>query len=195
MEKENRRMSITVAMNNLALRHTKDSPFSHFDGTFEELCEIAVEHLEAHPTAIYEDGVCIIGLPGDNFWAGATQINEETELLSRFAPREEGEYPCIQFTANAGPKPIAEEADLVLCSKERLGRKNENSTDADWEIVSINAKSFKGAEPMHPVTMARNSQNLPGSTLTKYTPEEYDRSILHWFGGGPDAPYVRLEPC
>jgi hypothetical protein len=132
--------------------------------------------------------------------SGATQINEETPLKALFEARSDGEFPFVSFRALEGDKVPALEVDLICMSKAKLAEGNEGTTDADCEIVSVNAKTFKGSEPPHPVSMARNSKvlsgnkTLPGGTRAVYSAEQWCESVLHWYGGGETAPYVMLEP-
>lgn len=186
-------MGETVAMNEFATRHTADSDFSYYTGSFEDLCELVQENLGERVALSPDGGVSKVSLPGDGFFAGVTQINEETPLKAIFQARQEEESPHISFRALGGKKAPAVAVDIILYSHENLAIKDEHSTDADWEIISINAKPYHGEEPPHPVTMARNFLDLPGGTAKDYTAEEFAESILHWLGGGANAPYVMLE--
>jgi hypothetical protein len=209
-------MTETVTMNDFARRHTAESEHSHFGGSFEELCELVRENLDSRVTLSHvhktEDGeeigctdgprdgnpdqcggVSKVSLPGAGFFTGVTQIDGETPLKAFFESRQEGEPAYIAFRALGGPKTPAVEVDIILYSHANLAKKNEQSTDADWEIISINAKPYHGEEPPHPVTMARNFLDLPGGTAKDYAAEEFAESILHWLGGGERAPYVKLD--
>ena len=75
----------------------------------------------------------------------------------------------------------AREVGLILYSHDVLKENNENSTDADWELISINSIP-EGEEhiPIGPVTMMRNQLDLIGGTKAKYTSDEWAQSIRFW---------------
>jgi hypothetical protein len=75
--------------------------------------------------------------------------------------------PYINLTAK-GEKMPASFVEIVLYSKEVLKENNENTTDAEWEIVSINASPFNSGTPMDPMTRARNNLNLQGGTNSRF---------------------------
>jgi hypothetical protein len=58
---------------------------------------------------------------------------------------------------------------------------NENSTNDDWELISIHAipKGIKKI-PMGPVTMMRNQLEKPGGTKANFTSKEWADSIQFW---------------
>ena len=66
---------------------------------------------------------------------------------------------------------------------------NENTTDSDWELVSINSYP-EGVKylPMKPVTMMRNQLELEGGTKAFYSSKEWAESILFW------QKYASLNP-
>ena len=71
-----------------------------------------------------------------------------------------------------------------------LEENDEQSTDAEWEIVSINASPDDQETPMPPMTRARNILELEGGTSAKLedkSPEELialiqemARDIVYW---------------
>ena len=52
--------------------------------------------------------------------------------------------------------------EIALYRHDVLAEKNEQSTDAEWEVVTVKARVSEGPEPMTPYTMARNFLELPG---------------------------------
>lgn len=184
-----------VAMNNFARRQTADSGYSHYEGGFEALCTLVEHYLDNKVVLSNEDGAQVIRvvLPGDGFMAAVTQAQTGMEFSTLFDSRTPDEYPYFSFRAKGGDKVPAIEADIILYNNRKLAIKAENSTNAEWEIVSINAKRDTSEEPPHPVTMMRNQKNYPGGTKTSYTPEQWADSIEYWYGGGPTPPYVMLD--
>jgi len=194
-------MPNSIAMNEYALRQTAESNYSHYEGSFEDLCSLAVKH-SSYRVILHEDEdggiVAKITIPGyeKGFFSAETQLEPGMEITGKFEPRKDDEYPYISHRAVAGIKVPAEETDLILYNHIKLARKGENTTDAAWEIVSINAKRKKDENDNrlpHPVTMMRNHCDLPGGTKTKYTGDQFAKSIQQWLGGGPEAPFILLD--
>ena len=66
---------------------------------------------------------------------------------------------------------------------------NEHSTDADWELISINAiPQGLDSIPMGPITMMRNQLDLIGGTNAQYQSSEWAESVRFW------QKYAALEP-
>ena len=166
-----------VAINDFARRQTADSRFSHFDGNIEVVAELAEEYLPSAEPG-YKDGVLLVSVPCSGFYSGVVQVTDETELSSTFAARREGEAKYVQTVAVGAPKLRAKHVEIVLYRHDVLG--DDATTDADWEVISINARSTQEPEPMTPITMARNFLELPGGTKAVYTAEEFARAIIHW---------------
>ena len=53
---------------------------------------------------------------------------------------------------------------LILYRHDVLVENNENTTNADWELISINAIPREKKMPIGPVTMMRNQLDLNGGT-------------------------------
>ena len=70
-------------------------------------------------------------------------------------------------------KPLeTSKVDLIIYRHDVLIENNENTTTAEWELISINAIP-KGLDsiPMGPITMMRNQLNLEGGTKALYRTE------------------------
>lgn len=183
-----------VAMNEFACRQTAESHYSHYGPGFDALCALVEQNIEARTVlSSEEDGeVVMVTLPGDGFFSAVVQAEAGMALKGVFEPRAEGEHPYLSLRAENGSKAPAQEADIILYSHAKLAVKNEQSTDAAWEIVSINAKRTTEYQPPHPVTMMRNQKDYAGGTKTSYTPEQWADAVEYWLGGGPVAPFVML---
>jgi len=169
----------TIGINSFVTRQTAESRFSHFAGTLEGVAKLAELGFDAAKPG-YRDGVVLVSVDPLGFFSGVVELTEETELVSIFAPRREGEKPVIQTTAKGGEKLPARYVELVLYRRDVLLEDGEPTTDADWELVSINARATEGEEPMTPDAMARNMANLEGGTAAAYTAEQFMESILYW---------------
>lgn len=170
----------TIKTNSFAHRHTPESEFGHFCGTFEELEVLVTEHFdEAEPG--YRDGVVLVPVPPERFRSSIMPVTETTPLRATYAPRREGEEPFLHVVAGGSGKVVAGSCRVVLYRKDVLDEGGEAThADSDWEIVSINAEPGAEASPMHPVTMARNFLQMTGGTKAEYTAEEFARAIVFW---------------
>lgn len=166
-----------IATNTFVTRQTATSSFSHFEGSWEALERLVEGHF-VHGRPGYKPGVRLIQAPPAGFYAPVVRLTAESALQAVFEPRREGEEPFIQVTAPGVHKSPAFAVEIVIYSHETLG--DDASTDAEWEIVSINARSSSEPEPMTPMAMARNFLELSGGTKAEYTAEEFARAIVFW---------------
>ena len=192
------------ALNQLVLRQTRDSRFSHvevgaaavhWNGFWEPNTEAERVVLEV-VNGNWDLAVDVPGRPGVKkitvhgsythgkyilwFYSGVTKLTPDLKwrLRSWYNARIPGENPYIQTEVYGIEKPLALYADLILYNHEALG--TDASTDADWELVSINARVSEQEEPPTPMAMARNFLCLPGGSEATYTAEEFAKSIAYW---------------
>lgn len=169
-------MADLIKCSEFVKRQVLSSPFSYFQGTWEELEDVVAQHFPMCRDG-YKEGVRLVPVPEKGFYTGLVALTPETEIIAKFAPRREGEDAVVSFYAR-GPKLPAKHVDIVIYSKAVLAENGENSTDADWEIVSINARTTDIPTPMDPITMMRNYLNLPGGTKGDFSAEDFATSIL-----------------
>jgi len=167
-----------VKCNELVKRQTKESQFSHFEGSWEELEEM-VSHQFSEGRTGYKLGVMMIPVNPEKFRSGTIFITESTPLQASFEARRIGEEPFINVLAK-GPKSVAKRVDVVVYSKEVLDENNEATTNAEWEIVNICAYYNGTEDPMHPITMMRNFLGLHGGTKGVFTAQQFAESIRFW---------------
>jgi len=164
-------------INTLALRQTPESKYSHFAGTWEELKSLVEGNFgQAKPG--YRDGVILVSVPAEKFFSGVVEITPDTPLRAVFSARRKGEDPYVQVEAVGGEKLPAKVVEVICYRHDVLG--SDASTDAEWEVVSLNARPTDEPEPPTPVAMARNLLELSGGTKATYTAEELARSIIYW---------------
>jgi hypothetical protein len=114
----------------------------------------------------------------EKFFSGVVELEPETPLRAIFSARRKGEDPYVQVEALGGQKLPAKVAEVVLYRHDVLG--SDASTDAGWEIVSMNARATEEPEPLTPVAMARNFLELPGGTKAEYSAEQFAQAIVYW---------------
>jgi hypothetical protein len=158
-------------------RHTKDSRYSYFDGSWEQLVQLVEANFsKAKPG--YRDGVVLVPVPANGFYSNTVQMSEGMELVGKYVPRRPGEKPYIQWTPSGAAKMPAKNVDIVLYRHDVLVEGDEASADSEWEIISINASPWEmkegESEPMHPETLMRNYFIEAGGTEMKgVTPEQF----------------------
>lgn len=176
-------MKRTVGISKFVKRQTKDSEFTHFDGTWDQLGLLATELLEDNyrfkdqidPPMVengYRKGVILIHIPNQMVHGFSTYTDfpmfEGMNLSAEYekVPGREHEPAKVRIKINE-LKRICEFVDLILYSHEVLEEDNDASTGCNWEIVSINGRQYKDTPPMEPMTIVRNWKHLPGGTKMK----------------------------
>ena len=123
------------------------------------------------------------------------RITKETRLSAKVVKRREDEDFYIQVRAMNGNLVGSGSVDLILYRNDILLENNENTTNADWELVSINAipKGVKSM-PMGPITMMRNQLELNGGTKAEYSSDEWAKSVQFWQTYAPIQPReIKIE--
>jgi hypothetical protein len=175
-------MSKKVACGEFVKRQTRESGYSHYEGSWASLEDVVEFHLTYNPQSItpgYRDGVLLVEIPPSAFRSAIVDLDETSKLKASYAPRRPGEAAFVRVSAKA-TKQIAKRASVVLYRADVLEENNERETDAEWEIVAIKARTSEEEEPMDPYTMARNFLHLKGGTKGDFSAEDFAKSILYW---------------
>ena len=181
-----KKKSGSVSVNDFVKRQIKGSGKTYADGlTFEEIVSHAQEQLaNGHYTEGYRDGVILVQVDKKlvhHFICPFTNITEKTTLEAKVVRRRPEEEPYIQMRALNGIPLKTGSVDLILYRHDVLAETNEESTDADWELISFHALP-EGIDdmPMGPVTMMRNQLQLPGGTKATYESEKWAEAVKFW---------------
>lgn len=172
----------SIAINNFAKRQVKNSKYAHFEGSWEELVNLIKQNFNNKKESPNRPGVIYVSVPPIRFFSSIIEVNSGTQLKASFKARREGEQPYIQVEA-VGVKSPAKIITIVLYSHDLLVKNNEQSTNADYEVVSINSGDEK--EPTPPMAMARNFLSLPGGTQATYSAKDFADSIIYWSTRAP----------
>ena len=179
-------ISGSVAVNEFVKRQIKGSGKTYAEGlTFEEIVSHAQEQLSnGHYTEGYRDGVILVQLDKKlvhHFICPLVKITDDTKLKATVLRRRTQEEPYIQMRALKGSTLKTGSVDLILYHHDVLSETNEESTDADWELISFHAIP-DGIEkmPMGPVSMMRNQLQLTGGTKAFYESEKWAESVKFW---------------
>jgi len=155
-------------------RHIPNSEFTHFDGTWEELeCKVAHQIRIENFKQGYRDGVIIVSF---NDFTSTGRFKTYTDFPMFEGMKLEADYRkvvgreyeppklCIRILE---PKKVCNYVDVILYRKDVLEEDGDRSTNAEWEIVSINGRLKEEEPPMDAMTIVRNWKHLPGGTEMK----------------------------
>ena len=161
--------------------------------SFEEIASHAHTQMENGKfSAGYRDGVRIVQVDKSflsEFICPYVKLSMDTKLVSKIVKRRTDEEPYIQICAIDGSLLKAGAVDLILYRHDVLNENNEQSTDCEWELISINAiPEGVNKLPIGPITMMRNQLELTGGTKAFYSSEEWAESVRFW------QQYVVLDP-
>ena len=179
-------ISGSVSVNEFVKRQIKGSGKTYAEGlTFKEMASHAQEQLaNGHYTEGYRDGVILVQVATkliSHFTCPFVRITEETKLKATVVKRRPQEEPYIQMRALNGTPLKTGSVDLILYHHDVLKETNEESTDADWELISFHAIPEEiDNMPMGPVTMMRNQLHLTGGTKAFYESEKWAQSVKFW---------------
>ena len=183
-----------VAVNDFVRRQVKNSGKTYAKTlSFDQIANHASIQMQNKIYRLgYRDGVRIVVADDSiksDFVCPFVKLNNSIKLSSNLVRRREGEDPYIQVRAINGSPVKTGKVELILYRHDVLAENNENTTLADWELISINAIP-KGLDklPMGPVTMMRNQLNLVGGTKASYTKDEWAESVRFW------QKYAALNP-
>ena len=175
-----------VAVNDFVRRQVAGSGKTYSpDLSFEEIVQHALEQMEAgYFREGYREGVSIVDVDHSlvkHFVCPFVRIDESIKLKAQVVRRRESEEPYIRMRAANGEALPAGKVELILYRHDVLMENDEQSTDADWELISIHAIPEGVDElPMGPVTMMRNQLVLPGGTKAQYSSEEWVAAVKFW---------------
>jgi hypothetical protein len=181
-----KKKSGSVSVNDFVKRQIKGSGKTYAEGlTFKEMASHAQEQLaNGHYTEGYRDGVILVQVATkliSHFTCPFVRITETTKLKAAIVKRRQEEELYIQMRALHGTPLKTGSVDLILYRHDVLLETNEESTDADFELISFHAIP-EGIDdmPMGPVTMMRNQLQLTGGTKAYYESEKWAESVKFW---------------
>lgn len=162
-----------VGVSEFVKRQSQDSQYTDYRGSWSDLVNRTIEQIKvANCCKGYRDGVIIVHMPESECPLFSTYedfpIFEGMKLeavCKRVAGREH-EPPKIQVLIREPKKPC-KYVDIILYRFDVLEEDGDRSTDAFYEIVSINGRLNKEPKPMDPLTIVRNWLHLPGGTEMK----------------------------
>ncbi len=165
-----------IVTNDFARRHTPESRFSHFDGSWETLEKMVVDRWEVAKPG-YRTGVLLIQVPPEGFYSSVVTLKDGDELTGTYSPRRPGEAPRKSIGVTSRNKTPAARVEIVLYSSAVLAETGDNSLfpsdkKDNWEIISINASPTIYDEPINPWALLHNHFGSSGGTTTNLSDSE-----------------------
>ena len=168
-------------------RYVPDAPRSHFEGSLEDLLRRV--HTGMHQGDVapgYRDGVIRVFVDPSGFFSPVVDLKEGDRVSGVYERRQEGEEPRLELFIEGGEKLPARTAEIVLYSHAVLCETGEQSCDADYEVIAINASPEMGEAPIKPGTLMANHFQVSGGTPTNMDDHEFvealRKSFLYWRG-------------
>ena len=179
-------INASVGVNDFVVRQISGSGKTYSDLlTFAEIASIAERQLQnGNYIKGYRDGVLLAKVDKINinkFICPFTKITSNTRLSAKLIRRRSNEEPYIQIRALNGKYLATKSVDLILYRRDVLLENNEQTTNADWELISFNAIPIGiNTMPMGPVTMMRNQLQLKGGTKAHFNSADWAQSVNFW---------------
>jgi len=177
---------VNIIVNEFAKRQTRDSRFSHFEGTWDQVIDMVRQNWNTRRPS-YRDDVVIVDVPVDRFYSGVVFLEPGDELSGGFESRQPGESPRKFLVARGKRKATAKSVEVVLYSSLVLAEDGDNELEAvtgNWEIISINASPTKVKMPINPMVLMHNHFGSDGGTNTKMSDSEFvealSESFMRW---------------
>lgn len=178
-----------IHITNFVRRQTPQSGYSHWTISDSELLSRVTSNLHKAVPG-YRNGVILVPVDPEGFFSSTVELRDGDKLVGEYVARRQGEEPRKstyvlknQFGERVEKSP-AVSVYIVLYSHDVLSEKNENETDADYEIVSVNANITDEEAPIPTGALIANHFELSGGTATKMTDSEFvallRKSVLYW---------------
>lgn len=172
-----------IHITNFVRRQTESSAFSHWTITDEELLQRIYQNLHKKING-YREGVILVPVEPIGFYSGIITLKEGDLLIGDYKSRRDGEEPRKNLYAMIGNKIPAKSVFIVLYHHDVLAENNEAETDAEYEIVSVNASPIESEIPIPTDALIANHLGLSGGASTKMTDSEFvvllRQSIEFW---------------
>jgi len=176
----------TFGINN-HVSNDPNSTRSHYEGSLSDLVFMAgndwANAIEQFDTDGQPTGVWMYHVRPDSMtglMTGIVPIGPNSDLRTTVESRGTLDEEAWKKTVAIAKKTQGVSAVLGFYSHETLARKNENSTDCDFELVFFNVEPTKRPSPPSPENMARNYLDLDGGTKMNYTARQFAESIAFW---------------
>lgn len=198
----------TIAFSTFVRRQTRTSGFSHTELPDEAVLDRVQSALvEAKPsyrkydadTGVDEKGlrfggVMVVPVSPEGFFSAVAQLQAGDTLGGVYEARQAGEAPRRRTWVNGREKMPAKSVDIILYHADVLAEDGGRSTEAEWEIISINASPVMGDMPIHPMTLLSNHFQVSGGTKTGLSAEELVEKLREGYEFWSDKAMIGEKP-
>ena len=119
-------------------RHKPGTGYSYFQGSQAELLGLVQQNWEQRKPGVGRsnlDEVVVVPMPSARFLTTTIAVEDTTALQAQNFRRRDHEDAYLRVTSQGQPQP-SNFAQVVLYSRETLGKNDERSSFSDWEIVT-----------------------------------------------------------
>lgn len=168
---------LDIKIHSILSRHTLESEFTHWTLSDDNLLERVRESWHLAQTG-YRDGVVVVPVHPSGFFSPVVFLQPGDQFVGSYKSRQPGETPR-KSTAVLRPnaaKSAAVGVNVICYHRDVLAEDNEQF-DAEWAIVSVNARITHENEPMTVGTLLANHFKADGGTDTKMTPAQFETAL------------------
>jgi hypothetical protein len=171
----------TIAISDfLRGRLAADLPFSHFEGSEDELLKMVRANFNEAQEG-YRPGVLLVPVAAAGFYSPVCELQEGDRIVGEYKARRDGETPRISIGVEGGKKTPAVACSIILYAREVLEEGGDPSTGADYDCIMIQARTHDGEEPMHPDVLLHNHFGSDGGTDTQMDPAAFEAKLRESF--------------
>lgn len=193
----------TIHITNFVRRQTPQSGYSHWNLTDEQLLARVQANFE-RKTPGYRAGVWLVPLEPEGFFTSTIILEAGDKFVGEYVARQPGEEPrkSTYVVSNRHGESLGKQEAVkvyaVLYSHDVLLENKENDTDADFEIVSINASPTDEEAPIPTGALLANHFQLSGGTATNMTDSAFvdllRKSVTYWKNKSQVCPEHLKQP-
>jgi len=179
----------SIHISDFVRRQTPQSGFSHWTLSDEELLARIQKNLDKAKPG-YREGVILVPVEPDGFFSSTVLLREGDVFVGEYVARKAGEEPrkSTYVVSNKLGEPVekieAVSVDIVLYAHNVLAENDENDTDAEYEIISVNANASEEEAPIPTGALIANHLQLSGGTATHLNNDEFvellRKSVSYW---------------
>jgi hypothetical protein len=167
--------SLRIGVNNFFLNSKNVVPGLN-QRPLSDLCKEIRDNLDKVKPG-YRDGVLLVPVSPLHLKTRVLPLFPTLHLISKYEARVPGEKPRMCTRAVVTELPEAKSASAVIYRADVLRERNEQSTEADWELISVLAHATEEAEPMPVGTLLANHFGADGGTDTKMSSEQFEAAL------------------
>jgi hypothetical protein len=154
-----------IAFHPLTKRHVADSHFTHWTISNDEVMKRVLSEVDGLGEQPDPSKPLILSIPPAAFYSPMVKLVRGDSLVGKYDARHgQDEEPRVEMSVvrPGAEKLAAGKVEVIRYSHEMLESSGDASSDADWEIITIEASA--DGSPIHPTTLIANHLGLSGGT-------------------------------